>query len=196
MKKKLLYPSIEWIAILLLLFLMYRENFPNMGALSPEQAHRQSESSMHYGPSTIVRKVTVPFDKDQVIFLATYKEWFSADSVNKKWNGWFAGGGVAGVPIERDKGLTFSWEGTSTGKRTEGLMMYKLYGYVSDASITEVELLMKDEETSKPVSMREKLTDDHMFLFLGESKNSRIGWQTLRGFDKDGKVVYEHVFPS
>ncbi|GMK37371.1 hypothetical protein PCCS19_04240 [Paenibacillus sp. CCS19] len=191
-----MFASAEWIAILMLLFLLYRENVFMTGAYSSEQAHQQSESSYHYGPSTIARKVTVPFDKDQVIFLGIYKEWFSADSVKKQRGGWFAGGGVAGVPIERDKGLTFSWEGTSTGKRSEGLMMYKFYGYVSDETITAVELLMKDAETGNPETMRETITDDRMFLFLWQTKNARNDWQTLRGYDKEGNVVYEHSFLS
>ncbi|MFD2329369.1 hypothetical protein ACFSR7_08965 [Cohnella sp. GCM10020058] len=188
MNRKLIFAGFEWIAIVLLLWLVWREGIFTPGSLTPEKAHRLSESGFHYGPSTVVRKVTVPFDKHQVIFLGTYKDWFSADSVVKKRGGWVAGGGVGGIKIDRDKALSYGWEGTSLSR---SLMTYKFYGYVSDDRIATVELLMTDKETGKSAPMREAITDDRMFLFLWESKQDSYAWQTIRGLDKEGSVLYE-----
>ncbi|PWW04748.1 hypothetical protein DFQ01_10629 [Paenibacillus cellulosilyticus] len=193
MNKRWLIITVEWVAVFLLLFLIYRENIFTPGSRTPEQAHRLSESGFHYGPSTIVRKVTVPFDKNQVIFLGTYKEWFSADSVQKRRGGWVAGGGVAGIKIERDKGLSYSWEGSSMSN-VDQRTFYKFYGYVSDERILTVELLMTDKETGQPAPMRESITADHMFLFLWEAEYGSSEWQSLRGLDKDGNVIYEQKF--
>lgn len=193
MNKKFIFASIEWLVVVLLLFLVYRDNIFTPGSSTPEQAHHLSESSYHYGPSTIVRKVNNPFDKNQVIFLGTYKDWFSADSVIKRRGGWVAGGGVAGVKIERDKGLSYSWQGNSTS-RTDHQMLYKFYGYVSDERIVTVELLMTDKDTGQPTPMSENITDEHMFLFLWEAVDSSREWQSLRGLDKDGNVIYEQKF--
>ncbi|MDG0791273.1 hypothetical protein OMP38_10615 [Cohnella ginsengisoli] len=188
MNRKFVFAGFEWLAILLLLWLVWREDLFMPGSFTPEQAHRLSESGFHYGPSTIVRKVTVPFDQHQVIFLGTYNDWFSADTVVKKKGGWMAGGGVGGIKIDRDKALSYSWEGSSLSR---SLMTYKFYGYVSDDRITTVELLMTDKETGKLAPMREAVTEDRMFLFLWESKQGSATWQAIRGLDKEGGVLYE-----
>ncbi|TVY04417.1 hypothetical protein [Cohnella terricola] len=191
MKKKTLFAIGEWIAVALLIWLCFHENLIPIGGSTPEETHRLSESSFHYGPSEIVRKVEVPFDKDQVIFLGTYKDWFSADSVYRKRGGWFPGGGVAGVEIDRDKAFSYSWEGNSAG---DSQIMYKFYGYVSDDRIATMELLMTEKDTGKPVQMREEITNDRMFLFLWKIKDGSRDWQAIRGLDKDNKVIYEQTF--
>ncbi|SFB03572.1 hypothetical protein SAMN05216312_103106 [Cohnella sp. OV330] len=188
MNRKLIFAGFEWIAILLLVWLVLREEIFTPGSSTPEQAHRLSESGFHYGPSKIVRKVMVPYDKHRVIFLGTYKDWFSADTIVKKKGGWVAGGGVAGIKIDRDKALSYSWEGNSV---SPSLMIYKFFGYVSDDRVATVELLMTDKETGKLVPMREGIMDDRMFLFLWESKQGSSTWQAIRGLDKEGNVLYE-----
>jgi len=193
MKKKTILAIGEWAAVALLIWLCFYENLFPIGGSSPEEIHRLSESSFHYGPSVIVRKVEVPFDKDHVIFLGTYKDWFSADSVIRRREGWIPGGGVAGVKIDRDKPFSYSWEGNST---RDSQMMYKFYGYVSDDRIAAMELLMTDKETGKPAPMREEITNDRMFLFLWKTKDGSRDWQAIRGLDKDNKVIYEQTFGS
>lgn len=178
-------------AVLLLLWLVFRDNIATPGSSTPEQAHRLSESGYHYGPSEVVRKVTVPFDKHRVIFLGTYKDWFSADTVVKKKGGWVAGGGVAGVEIDRSKALSYSWEANSVSDKR---MMYKFFGYVSDGRISAVELLMTAKETGKRAPMREAIGDDRMFLFVWEAKSVSREWEALRGLDEDGRVLYEEKF--
>jgi hypothetical protein len=65
------------------------------------------------------------------------------------------------------------------------------YGYVSDERIATVELLIMDKETGQPTPMSEQITDDHMFLFLWEAKDSDRDWQSLHGLDKNGRIIYE-----
>jgi hypothetical protein len=184
-KRKTLFAIVEWLVVILLVWLVFRENIYPAGSSTPEEAHRLSESSYHYGPSVIVRKVVVPFDQHQVVFLGTYKDWFSADSVLQKRGGWVPGGGVGGVKIERDKSLSYSWEGTGH----KNLIMYKFFGYVSDDRIAAVELLLTDKDTGKPMPLREKIAEDRLFLFLWEGKDGEM--QAVRGLDSQGNVVYE-----
>jgi hypothetical protein len=163
MKKHTIVAIAEWIFVLLLLGLFIQEDIFTTGSRTPEQAHRLSENSFHFGPSNIVRKVSVPFDKHQVVFLGTYKDWFSADSVLQKRGGWVPGDGVGGVNIDRNRPFSYSWSGSSTH---DSLMMYKFYGYVTDDRIATIELLMTDKETGNLTPMREEITNDHMFLFI------------------------------
>ncbi|MBB6730578.1 hypothetical protein [Cohnella zeiphila] len=188
MNKRTLFAIAEWAAVLLLIWLFYRSDiiFPH-GSSTPEQAHRLSESSYHYGPSKVVRKVAAPFDPDRVVFLGTYKIWFSADTVVRKRGGWWPNGGVAGVEIDRDKPFSYSWEGSAT---QDSLMAYKFYGYVTDDRISAVELLLTDRNTGKSTPMREEIGADRMFLFLWEA-NDDSRMQAVRGLDKEGSVVYE-----
>ncbi|MFC5472267.1 hypothetical protein ACFPPD_26640 [Cohnella suwonensis] len=190
MNKKTVFAIVEWALIALLVWLVFREQaFPVLiGSSSPEKAFRQSESTYHYGPSTILRKVEVPGDDRQVIFLSKYKDWFSAHSVIKGRIGWRPGGGVAGVKIKPDKPLTYSWEGHGI---KDGRMLLKFYGYVPDDRISTVELLKTDVETGKAAPLMEKLNADRMFLFRWEEESSRWEWSAIRGLDSNGQVVYE-----
>jgi hypothetical protein len=188
MKKHTIAAIVEWVLVVLLFWLFIQEDIYPIGSRTPEKAHRLSERGFHYGPSNIVRKVNVPFDKHQVVFLGTYKDWFSADSVLQKRGGWVPGDGVGGVKIDRSKPFSYSWSGNSTH---DSLMMYKFYGYVTDDRIATVELLMTDKETDNLTSMREEMANDHMFLFIREEKNGNLKWQAVRGLDKAGNILYE-----
>ncbi|EFM12502.1 conserved hypothetical protein [Paenibacillus curdlanolyticus YK9] len=188
MNKKTIFSIIEWLIVVLLLWLCFETYYISIGSSSPEQAHQLSERSFHYGPSNVVRKVEVPFDRDQVIFLGKYKDWFSADTVQRKRGRWVPGGSVAGVPIDRDKAISYSWQGDSP---KDSRMSYKFYGYVSDERITAVELLMTDKKSGKAAPLREEIKEDRMFLFLWEAKQGSLQWQAIRGLDKDGKVIDE-----
>ncbi|RUS45364.1 hypothetical protein [Cohnella sp. AR92] len=188
MNRNRIFAIVEWIFVLLLLLLVIREDIFMPGSVTPEQAHRLSESGFHYGPSTIVRKVEVPYGKHRVIFLGTYKDWFSADTVIKRKGGWFAGGSVAGVKIDRSKALSYSYGGSSD---SHSLMLWRFFGYVSDDRIATVELLLTDKETGKLTPMRETITNDRMFLFMWEEKNGSHEWQAVRGLDEQGNVLYE-----
>jgi len=191
MKRKTLVSAVEWLFVLLLLWLAYRANVNPVGSPTPEQAHRLSESGYHYGPSDIARKVIVPFDNNHVVFLGTYKNWFSADSVHKERGGWVPGSGVAGVPIDRDQPVSYSWEGNSNG---DSVMTYKFYGYVSGERIAAVTLSMKEKDSGRTTTMREEIGSDRMFLFLWEAKDGSREWQSLRGLGPGGEVIYEHNF--
>lgn len=179
----------EWALVLVLVLLFVHERlYTTGGSLTPEKAHLISEASRHYGPSTIARKADVPFAKHEVVFLGAYKDWFSADVVTRSYGTWGPGTGSGPMKIDRSKPMTYSWSGNSTG---QGNMGYLYCGYAADAAITDVELLMKEKETGEPIVMREKLTDDRMFLFMWETKNGSRQMQAIRGLDAAGNVRYD-----
>ncbi|MFC4810471.1 DUF5044 domain-containing protein [Paenibacillus sp. GCM10023250] len=189
MSRRAIIAAAEWAAVLLLAWLFVQTLPAAAGSRTPEEAHRLSEKSFHYGPTVVARKVVAPFDKDQVVFLGTYKDWFSADTVKRQTGGWVPGDGVGGVEIDRSKPFTYSWSGSGTH---DNLMTFKFYGYVSDARIAAIELVMTDRKSGSMVSMHEPIGEDRMFLFLWEADNgSNAEWQSVRGLDASGKLVYE-----
>ncbi|SFJ69343.1 hypothetical protein SAMN02799624_05529 [Paenibacillus sp. UNC496MF] len=189
MRRRTAIAAAEWAAVLLLAWLFVRTLPVYTGSRTPEEAHRLSEKSFHYGPTAVARKVVAPFDKDQVVFLGTYKAWFSADTVKRRHGGWVPGDGVGGVEIDRSKPLTYSWSGSATHDR---LMAFKFYGYVSDDRIAAIELVMTGKKSGNMASMHAPIGKDRMFLFLWEADNGNNGeWQSVLGLDASGKLVYE-----
>jgi hypothetical protein len=189
LKKHTIIAMIEWIVVIFLIWLFIHADFLPTGSRTPEKAHQLSEQGFHYGPSNVVRKVTVPFDKDQVIFLGTYKDWYSADTVQKKRGGWFPGGGVAGNKIDRSKGFSYSWEGVNS--RSSSFMTYKIFGYVNDDEITRIELNMKEKDTDNLTTIAQDIKSDRMFLFIFKGDYAGNPMKSLRGMDQAGKIRYE-----
>lgn len=189
MTKHRIIAAVEWIFVVVLLWLFFNTGINPIGSRTPEKAHQLSEQGFHYGPSNVVRKVTVPFDKDQVIFLGTYKDWFSADTVQKKRGGWFPGGGVAGNKIDRSKGFSYSWEGVNS--RSSSFMTYKIFGYVTDDKITRIELTMKEKDKDNLTTIAQDIKSDRMFLFIFKGDFKGNPMRSLRGLDQAGKVRYE-----
>ncbi|RKP58018.1 hypothetical protein D7Z26_00455 [Cohnella endophytica] len=111
MKRKTLITLCEWVAAVALLFLLFKlEVYPLGTFRSADATHALSERSLHYGPSKVAKKVTVPFDSHQIVYLGTYKDWFSADLVVKRGFGWELGSGESGIKIDRSKPLTIVGE--------------------------------------------------------------------------------------
>jgi hypothetical protein len=191
MRKKAIITSAEWIVAVLFVFLYFRGGDPLDGSPDARKAHELSESSFHYGPSKIVREV--PFDSNTVVFLGTYKKWFSADTSLKKGSRWFPGGGVGGMEIDNSKPLTYSWEVSQIDKK---LRLAKWYGYVSDPQIKTVVLNIDVKKDAHTVPGNEKvltqtIKEDRMFLFLWNEGDQQSVWKSIQGLDQAGKLIYE-----
>ncbi|QYR22462.1 hypothetical protein KZ483_05660 [Paenibacillus sp. sptzw28] len=191
MRKKTIITAAEWIVAVLLVFLYFRDGDPLDGSTDARKAHELSESSFHYGPSKIVREVS--FDSNTVIFLGTYKKWFSAGTSIKRGTRWFPGGGVGGMEIDNSKPLTYSWEVSQIDKE---LRLAKWYGYVSDPQIKTVVLYMEVKKefrnpAGKEEVLRQTIKEDRMFLFVWNEGDQQYIWKSIQGLDQEGKLVYE-----
>ncbi|OZB90550.1 DUF5044 domain-containing protein [Paenibacillus sp. XY044] len=181
---------LEWGAVLILFIALLWVSGLSGGSFSAQRAHELSERSYHYGPSTVVRKVQA--DKDTLVYLGTYKQWFSADTVKRRRFKWYPGGGVAGVPKNPEKPLAYSWDVSSSG--TDGGLA-KFFGYVNDPNIVSVELDMVTEDRSSNTATsgteRQSISDDRMFLFVWKTEGRTFLWQSIKGLDREGMARYE-----
>ncbi|GKU24171.1 hypothetical protein [Clostridium folliculivorans] len=179
--KKHISGIIEWSIAIVLLLICYKYSFLSYGSFSPLKAHELSERTYHYGPSKIIK--TIDIDKGKV-YLCRYKDWFSADTVNKEIIKWYPGDGVSGTPIDSSKQVSYSWSGSGT-KNNE--MFMKVYGYVSDSKITTIQI-EGDDKISVP---KYQLDESRMFIFYWNEDNKQNKTKYLVGLDKDGKVIYK-----
>lgn len=191
MRKKMVMSAVEWCVAILLIVLFFWVDSLSMGSYTAKTAHELSERSYHYGPSQIVKEISV--GKDTVVYLGIYKNWFSADTIIKRNLKWYPGGGTAGVEINRTKPLTYSWEISQGAKRT-GLA--KFYGYVTDPDITTVVLNTEIQNsanngTGKISTMSQTIQKDRMFLFLWDTGGDHYVWKSIQGLDREGKVRYD-----
>lgn len=172
---------IEWTIAIVLMVISWRFSTLYYGSFSPLKAHEQSERTIYYGPSKIIRTINL---HEQKIYLCRYKDWFSADTVNKGIIKWYSGSGVYGIPIDYSKQITFTWN-ASANKQNK--MTFKVFGYVNNPEITAM-LLTGDNEAN---TSRYDLDKDRMFIFywIEGGQTYKIGY--LKGLNKDGKIIYE-----
>jgi len=185
MNKKYL-AVIEWIVAILLLILCYRLSSLSIGHFSAIKAHEFSEKTMHYGPSKIIKEIDL---KNRKVYLCKYKDWISADTVDKKFIKWHTGSPVSPRPIDYSKKVTHSWASSSAYKNDESLLT--VIGYVNDQTITTIIVETVKEKSSDIETLKYKLDDSHMFIFTVTDKKATHFPKTVKGLDKDGKVVYE-----
>ncbi|WP_164669782.1 DUF5044 domain-containing protein [Virgibacillus doumboii] len=185
---------LEWVLAAVLIFFVVKDSaYINYYHLSPVEAHEQSERTYHYGPSEIVEDIDLG---DAHIYLAKYKDWFSANTVNRHAGiFWSPGSSVAGRKIKQNQDISHSWSGTASN---EDEMRMKFYGIVTNPNITEVELdVVEDYDRMQKVNeddiqtYSKELKEHRMFLFHWIGENHDYKWIEIRGLDENGKVVYE-----
>ena len=176
----------EWTIAIVLLILCYRLSILSYGHFSALKAHEFSEKTMHYGPSKIIKEVTL---KNRKIYLCKYKGWISADSVEKVLIKWHTGQTLSGYPIDYTKKVTHTWNSSSAYDKKDSLMT--VIGYVNDPTITAIILDAYKEKTSNVETLKYKLDDSRMFIFTLSDKKDTYLPSTIKGVDKDGNVVYE-----
>jgi hypothetical protein len=183
---------IEWVVAILLLFVALKESpYLNYYHLSPTAAHEQSERTFYYGPSEIVEE----FDLGNVrIYLGKYKDWFSANSVLKHAGiFWQPGSHVGGTEIKQNQDISYSWSGFQIN---DELMLMKFYGIVTNPKIVKVELDVVDSYLSRETALKTlsyPLEKHRMFLFYWNEQEYSYQWDSIRGIDENGEVVYEET---
>lgn len=180
---------IEWVIAVFLAALCLYFYVLSYRSFTPLQAFKESESTINYGPSKIIKEV----DMDGIIiYLAKYKGWFSCQFVDKKLMTWGSGGGcITGVPINNKEKINHSWY-ISSIKGNKYLDC--LFGYVNDANIATVTLEV--EKTGKVEYFHYKIDNNKMFLFSWFDKDGRSVFRKITGTDKMNNIIYEYKFPK
>lgn len=168
---------IEWTIAIVLMAVSWRFSSLSYGSFSPLKAHEQSERTYFYGPSKIIKTIDL---HEQKIYLCRYKDWFSADTVNKGIIKWYSGSGVSGTPIDYSKQVTFTWNAPAN---KQNKMTFKVFGYVNNPEITAILLLGEDGTKAS----RYDLDKDRMFIFYWIDNRPEY----LKGVNNDGKIIYE-----
>lgn len=179
---------IEWpIAIFLAALCVYFYVL-SYRSFTPLQAFRNSERTMNYGPSEIIKEV----DMDDVkIYLARYKNWFSCQPVKKNLITWATEGGcVTGVPINSNEKINYYWFGSSIKSNK---FLNSLFGYVNDPSIAAV--TVEAERGGKVESFHYKLDNSKMFIFYWFDTDGKLFYRKITGTDKMNNIIYEYKFP-
>lgn len=184
---KIFRAIIEWIIAFVLVIICV--NFYSLN-FTPFQAFRNSERTINYGPSEIIKEL----DKNGTkIYLARYKNWISSQVIERQWGTWrFSGGNVTGTPINYKEKITYSFGGSA---ETDNKYLWDLYGYVNDTKINKVILQVKRND--KTESFEYKIDKSNMFIFYWVDNNG--GQSTLTkiiGMDKDNNTIYEYKFPA
>lgn len=184
--RKKMFATLEWIvAIILLSICLYYYVF-SFGSFSAIGAYRSSERTMHYGPSEIKKVIDV---KNGKVYLGKYKNWISASPMEKKFIKWYPGNGGAGCPIKYSDKISNFME---YGEMGHNSYIFSVFGYVNDSNIKVVSL--EFGENKKMNAMKYKITSDKMFIFCLGNNSHKYKVTSLKGLDKDGKVIYENEY--
>lgn len=173
---------IEWSLAILLILVCSKILFP--GSFTPLKTHEQSEKSVYYGPSDIVKTVDLGKEK---IYLCRYKDWFSTSIVRRGIIKWYPVNHPAGYPIDYSKQVSYAW---GTSKSTDdAIPLMKIYGYVNDNKIKTIIL----EDKNKEKILTYILDESKMFIFYWDEVTQENKTTYLKGLDSDGNVIYEEV---
>lgn len=165
--------NIVLLVILLLIFLKSTGLY-----LTPLSAHRNSERSVHYGPSEIIH--IEDFDKGKYI-LCKYDRWISCNTVNRElFFFWSFGNQVTGPDIDSSEAITSSWSLSDDNQM--------VYGIINDDTIVRVDLQFGNGD----VYTQTEFYDEDMFLFA--LKTDRDGPIKLRGYDQDDHLIFENPY--
>ncbi|MDP4089045.1 MAG: hypothetical protein Q8930_07215 [Bacillota bacterium] len=176
---------LEWIvAVVLLAICIYCYLF-SYGSFTAENAFKASEKTSNYGPSEV--KKVIDFENEK-IYLAKYKDWFSANAVRKASIKWYPQG-TGGTPIDYNNKITHSYDGSSNGQNS---FICKIYGYVNDPDITEIDLEVS--ENGQNSTLKYNIDSNKMFIFYWDDKIHHYSYTALTGLNKDGQKVYEYKY--
>ncbi len=150
--------------------------------LTPMQAHKASETSIHYGPSEVIK--VFGYGNYQHL-LCTYDKWVSCNTVRRDLLFfWRAGSQPTGFENDTTKAIDYSWHYSRLNNEI-GVVLY--YGIVNDPKITKV-VLYTDEDS---FFVQEELVDN-LFYFSWEMKTSvDFTYEKIEGYDSEGNLVEE-----
>lgn len=174
--------------ILLMLFL-FLGSFSNT-SLTPLAAHKKSERTANYGPSTIAKVQRI---KGGMLYLCKYDKWYSLSAVVKDffWL-WHPGDQVLGTENNLKNPINYNL-GYST--RTSNHTVGQFYGIVNDSNIKSVKLELNLSGQMKIFEQEELY--DNMFLFIWEN-NIQMKYMSAKiiGYDKDSNIIYKGTYPE
>lgn len=163
------------IVIVIILFLL----FINISGLylTPLAAHKQSERSIHYGPSKVVH---IEENEDETYILGKYDKWVSCNTIKKQlFFFWSFGSQVTGFENDKSKNIDYSWSGSNK--------YFRLYGIRNNDDIEKVEFTLEDGYVFSATTFY-----DDLFLIIFKTPiNNRFIIKKINGYDKDNRVIYE-----
>lgn len=172
--------------IILILLILFIGNISS-ASLTPLSAHKKSERSANYGPSTIIKSQSI---KGGILYLCKYDKWYSLNAVKRGflWL-WYPAN-----PLMKENNINdsidFTW---SYSNITGNLDVGRFFGIVNDPNIKSVRLDIKLNGKMKTFEQNELY--DNMFLFIWEEELISSGAIKLTGFDKNSKIIYEKTYP-
>lgn len=171
--------------ILILLLLLFGHY--STASLTPLTAHKRSERSINYGPSTIIKSQRV---KGGMLYLCKYDKWYSLDAVKRGflWL-WYPGDMSLGKENNINNPIEYSWEASSI---SNNCILGKFYGIVNDPNIKTVRLELN--VNGKMEIFEQKELDNNMFLFTWEGGITSYDGKIM-GFDKNSNTIYEKPLP-
>ncbi|EGT0697021.1 TPA: hypothetical protein ACY4SF_001931 [Clostridium perfringens] len=171
---------IEWFLAIILILICSKIIFP--GSFTPLKAHEQSEKSVYYGPSNIIKTIDLGKEK---IYLCKYKDWFSIDIIRKGLIKWHPVNYPAGYPIDYSKQVTFNTYTSKPIKNSEPIA--KIYGYVNDPQIKNIVL----EDNNNKIISNYELDENKMFILTSHTNNEKNKANYIKGLDTNGNIIYE-----
>lgn len=170
---------------ILLLLILIADHITG-ASLTPLSAHKRSERTANYGPSTIIKSQKV---KDGMFYLCKYDKWYSLNTVRRGFLGlWFAGDSVSGKENDLTKPLDYSYTTTSLENNH---MLGRYYGIVNNPNIKSIkfEIILNGELKT----FEQKELYDNMFLFVWDEVVKDCKPVSLIGLDKDSNIVFEEA---
>lgn len=148
--------------------------------LTPMGAHRASEKSIHYGPSTVIHIEDFPGGKH---ILGKYDKWVSANTVKKSHLlFWRFGSQVTGIENDLNKGINLTYELSEED--------YLYYGIINDGRIEKIELLLDNGEVLTQTKFHE-----NMFVFTGSGPNDKFPYiEAVKGYDLERNLIFEEKY--
>lgn len=173
-----------FILILLVLFVVNLST----ASFTPLSAHKRSERTANYGPSTIIKFQRI---KGGMLYLCKYDKWYSLNTVRRGILGlWFPGDQVHGKENDIKNPMNYSWGFSGT---SNNYMISKFFGIVNDPNIKSVKLTVSIAGEEKTFEQKELY--DNMFLFIWEGKEVYFDVGRLMGLDKDSNIIFEKTLP-
>lgn len=149
--------------------------------LTPLSAHENSERSMHYGPSEIVR--IEDFEEGKYI-LCKYQKWVSCDTVKKRLLFfWSFGNQVTGFENDRSKAVNFTWSGSGG---PSGLN-FRCYGIRNGGNVKKIELTLRDGK----IFSTEDFYEDLFLITWKASDDDGTYIRSLKAYDENSAVIFE-----
>lgn len=174
-RKRQIIRNIIILGVLFIIFVKSRGLYFN-----PINAYRTSEKSFHYGPSEIIHIEDYSGGK---YIVGKYDKWYSCQDIKKRLGFLWSMGHLMGLK-ENDlsKGVSFTWAGSDH--------KYLLHGVVNDVRIKRIEITLdKGDKLSQ-----EDFYED-MFLFAWEYLDLANGFRELKGYDGEGRLIFEETYP-